>query len=134
MWLFKCHLFDLTWSAGISCSNMHDNAIIRFFGFFWSFFIYNLFHFELRLIYYEFLKFWTFSEFYKSFLIYFKFSECNYCISLTSGWCQQVNRGGSRPNLTSGSHWSGFDLVSHSWPADVMMSSCRRSNIFWNLK
>ena len=34
--------------------NMHENAIIRFFGFFWSFFIYKLFSLDLHIIFYDF--------------------------------------------------------------------------------
>ena len=84
MWLFKCHLIDLTWSAGLTSSNMHKNAINRFLEFFWSFFIYKLFSSELRLILYDFYKFWLFSEINKSFLIYFKSQK----IVTASAWRQ----------------------------------------------
>ena len=58
------HLFhnhELSYLVRLTCSNMHENAIFRFFGFFLSFYIYNLSYLELRLNFYEFLKFATFS-------------------------------------------------------------------------
>ena len=54
MCFIKCHLFVFSKTGDKHCSNMHENAIFRFLGFFWSFFIYNLFHLELRLILYDF--------------------------------------------------------------------------------
>ena len=35
MWLFKCHLIDLCYTAAISCSNMHENGTDGFLEFFW---------------------------------------------------------------------------------------------------
>ena len=62
----KCHFIScpnhkLSYSVSLTCSNMHDHGINRFFIFFWSFFIYNLFHLELRFNFYDFLKFKSFS-------------------------------------------------------------------------
>ena len=34
MWIFKCHLIDLCYTAAISGSNMHENGTDGFLGFF----------------------------------------------------------------------------------------------------
>ena len=99
---FQMPFIYLSNTAAISCSNMHENAIFRFFGFFWSFFIYNLFHLELRLNFYDFLEvlciFWNFLIYFKSRNPLLRQHDNNIASAGQLGW--------SRSSLTCGVHWS----------------------------
>ena len=109
MWLFICHLIGLAWSAGISCSNMHENAINRFFGFFDNFSYINLFILSYRLFS---MIYWSLGLFLEFLVIskINKFQKRIYGISTASGWRQQVNWVG-QVNPTVGTH----TLVSQGW-------------------
>jgi len=99
-YFINCPNHHLSYSVRLTCSNMHDHGINRFFIFFWSFFIYNLFDLELRLILYDFKKFGVFSEI--SWIIINPETDLwrQHHVMLTSAG-QQAS---SKSNLTSGAH------------------------------
>ena len=82
-----CHYYVFTYTASISWFFMHETGINGFLAFFWWFFIYKLFHSELRLNYYDFLKFRQYSGISWVKIIL----EINYCVSSMSAWCKRVN-------------------------------------------